>query len=171
MQRYIALREFREQRSLPDEMLALQAPAPAAESEQGGEGRGGVCLADGGVAAAVRQLRESLTQLSLDMTKPLARERPSVAAARQQLDELDAMFRRAVPAVQASAADGSVARIAPGTEAAQAVAMLQQQLELATRRCSELQLARDDALSKLSRERFLRELEVEAIRHAYARAT
>eukprot|EP01043_Picozoa_sp_COSAG02_P118672 COSAG02_NODE_55281_length_291_cov_0.942708_2_plen_84_part_01 len=83
-------------------------------------------MAHSAVAGAVRQLRESLTQLSLDMTKPLARERPSVAAARQQLDELDARFRRAalaeavLPAVQASAPARSVARV-DGAEAAQAV--------------------------------------------------
>ena len=173
MQRCVALRNFREQRSLPDELRALQAPAAAPTSEQVGQGAEGSQVAAGStVAAAVRELRESLAKLSLDMTNPLARERPSVAIARQQLDEMDATFRRAATEAAATAAT-SVGTALPmdGTEAAKAVALLQRQLELATRRCSELQEARDDALSQLSRERFLRELEVEAMRRAQTRVT
>jgi hypothetical protein len=161
------MRDFREKRSLPDEMLALQALAKAVPSEHrggaaaaaaaaaaaGGDGDG-VRVAPSGVAAAVRQLRESLSQLSLDMTRPLARERPSVATARQQLDELDAMFRRAaladaaVPAAPATASAETVVGM-DGTEAAQAVALLQQQLELATRRCCLMQAEHSAELSAL----------------------
>jgi serine/threonine protein kinase len=177
MQRSIALRQFREERTVPDEMVALLSSSSSSSSCAGGGSE--ETQPTGEVAAAVRRLRESLTQLSLDMTRPLPNDRPSVAAARQQLDGLDAMLKRAaLPKVVAAAA----AAAAPEPPAAEVVATqspdgllaaaaLQQERDEATRACAELRVQRDRAVSQLERERFMRELEVEALRRALSRTT
>lgn len=104
------------------------------------------------------------------MTQPIANDRPTVVRARQRLDELDEQLRHvAVP---------KISTVAPAVDAQQhaaadndLLAALMSERDVAVRACAELRQQRQVAMSQLLRERFLRELEVEAMRRMLSRAT
>eukprot|EP01043_Picozoa_sp_COSAG02_P050334 COSAG02_NODE_5163_length_4579_cov_25.864732_2_plen_816_part_00 len=187
MQRSVALRRFREDRALPDEMLVRQAKnllkqthcvpeydAPtesscALQALVSPSSASAPCPSAGEISQALVQLRQSLMQLSLDMTQPIAHERPTVVHARQRLHELDEKLKLvATPKITAAA---PTADAEPDAAAGNdTVAALMSERDAAIRACAELRQEREDAMSKLLRERFLRELEVEAMRRMLSRA-